>query len=385
MALVKCPECGKLFSHKALSCPDCAYPLTVADMVGFGVIDEDKALDAASELLEKDDRDSTEEALEIFLALAEKDSAKGQYEAGKIYLYEKDGKNINKGIELLEKSVSSSLPFGDYHIAEFFYKNNQSENALKYFNKCYKNKGFSKFSDEEQGEILFFVSTGEKSLKEKINLLQLSLEKGFEKSKNYLVGEYLLDAKKCYESGRFEEAKEILSSPVLSENEEGKKLLSDVYISLSKRTDNSRKRENYLNKSASLGNEEARGILGEFYFCSMGDDLDIELLEKSAEYGNKEASERLSDYYNKQGIYYSEADNKDYEKSLEHLEKAINYGSEKAKSNFGKVCNMWGYELYSEENPDYEKAEELFNNAIACGNKNAVKNLGILYNQYGMM
>lgn len=27
MALIKCPECGKEISDKALSCPSCAYPI----------------------------------------------------------------------------------------------------------------------------------------------------------------------------------------------------------------------------------------------------------------------------------------------------------------------------------------------------------------------
>ena len=28
MALIKCPECGKEISDKALSCPNCAFPMT---------------------------------------------------------------------------------------------------------------------------------------------------------------------------------------------------------------------------------------------------------------------------------------------------------------------------------------------------------------------
>lgn len=387
MALINCPECGKAFSDKAVACPNCAYPLTDMDRIRFGIIDGKVALEKADLYYSEE---KYQLALEIYLAVTERDNSEACFKAGSM-LCNGYGTDIDsdKGLALLEKAAAKNYSDAIFFLGCFYDSNNKTEKALEYFSMCLEKA--NSFEKEDLSHIYYRLGCllpVDFYPEKKKSCLKKALEMGISRAQQELAQAYFSIGRSAYNQNNLDAAIENLIYSVDYNCEEAKILLSDCYYKKSLSCDTEEKNL-YLIKASKLGNQEAKSVLGQHYLQEGLQENNTEILEQASNLGNQEAAEKLGDYYNRQGTLYFNGDG--VEKDLETAEKffirAAELDNASAKKNLSVLYNHIGIYYYNgteEINPDFIKAEKFFSKAAEYGNENSLENLGIIYNQYGL-
>ncbi len=387
MALINCPECGKAFSDKAVACPNCAYPLTDMDRIRLGVIDVRTALEKADMFYSEE---KYELALEIYIAVAERNNSEASFKAGSMLCngYGTDP-NIEMGIKFLTKAADKDYRDALYFLGCYYDNNNVSEKAIEYFEKCCEN--IDSFNNRDKGHIFYrlgILLPLADFADKKQQYLETALKMGISKAESDL-GKLHYTTGKALAENNPEEAVYKLKSAIKHGNKEAEALLGDCYYRLSKNSNDSEKKLLYLIKASKAGNQQAKSELGAYYLEEGLENNDTNDLENASALGNAQAMEKLGSHYNQQGTKYYNGDgvDKDFQKAEKFFVRATELGNETARKNLSVLYNHIGVYYYNgteDTNPDYIKAEEYFSKARDLGNENAKNNLGIIYNQYGL-
>ena len=380
MALIKCPECGKDFSDRANTCPNCAYPLTNLDRIALGIIDSTTALNEGEERYRAKDFAG---AFEVFSAVAKTKNPQGLFSKG-VMLVKGQGttENVEKGLDCLKESADLGNGDAMLFLGNFYEKQDKAK-SLENYKACLNI--IDTFEKDAQGVI--YKNCGEmwssSDFEKKAELLEKALAIG-EDVKNTLSQLYLDRGVALLENGKYSESEPwLLKAQKLTLKADG--YLGKCYYYLSKEK-NSRE---LLEKSARYGYKEAKADLGKVYLKDYENTGDVECLEKSSSLGNKQAMEKLSVVLNNEGArLYSRGEDDDILEAEKLLKRSADLGNSDAKRNLSVVYNQLGVDFYNGENDrtlDFDKAEDYFQKAVSLGNENARQNLALLYNQYGLM
>lgn len=382
MALINCPECGKAFSDKAVSCPNCAYPLTEMDKIRLGIIDSSIALRQADEMYKEE---KYSKAYEVYYALSKQDNSVAMCRLGGMLL-NGEGTEPNEiaGVNYLTSSADKGNAEAMLNLS-IYYEDKDKEKSLdyikqslekiKHFNEktqpvVYKKAGILWSSEDFETKENYLETAQKMGADTKEEIADINLKKGIEvlnKGNAKDSENYLLKAKKL---GKVE----------------ADFFLGQCYYDLSKNSD---EKTEMLKKASLYNNEKAREELGEIYYETAVEEKNVEILELASELGNENAMEKLSTIYNNEGaeLYSPDGAIPDIKEAVELLQKSSNLGNEEAKKNLSVIYNQLGVDFYNGENGrdvDFVQSERCFKNAIELGSEAAKSNLGVIYNQYGL-
>lgn len=382
MALINCPECGKAFSDKAATCPNCAYPLTEMDRIRLGITDGHAAMEKANEMFAKDNMRS---ALDIYLALAEEGNREACYKAGYMLCNGYGVKTDNeKGVKYLKKAAENNYPKALFSLACHYDSEKDTENALHYFKQA--EEFIESFEPDEQAHIQFKIGmllSEELNFDDKIQYLEHAVSMGGDYAKKHLAKLYHKKGEDLFIAQQYSRAADYFQYAIDCGDDQSTEHLADCYCQMGAEEPDKEKQLLLLIKAAQIGSNTAKLALSEYYYENSDDNLLN--LEKSAYYGNIAARRKLSAYYNEKGVEnYSKGDR---ETARSFFERAVEFANPEAAKNLAVIYNQMGVQLYSGDQveTDYKKAEEFFNKAKELGSEDAQKNLGILYNQYGLI
>lgn len=382
MALINCPECGKAFSDKAATCPNCAYPLTETDRIKLGVADSHIAIEKANKYY---DEDKLKPALEIYLALSEEGNREACYKAGYMlcngYGTQAD---VQKGVKLLKKSAENNYPKALFSLACYYDTAKDSENALRYFKQA--EEFIESFNGDEQAHIKFKIGqliSEELNFDEKLKYLESAVSLGADYANKYLAQLYHTKGENLFNDGNYRDAADNFMYAINYGSEISNESFGKCYCQLAELEDDPESKLLILIKASKLGSQTARDALSQYYLENSTDN--IANLEKSAYYGNEKARTKLGIYYNEKGVECY--NNGDLTKAENYFERAAEFDNDEAKANLAIIYNRIGVQYYNGDNveTDYKKSEELFLKAKKLGSDDAVQNLGTLYNQYGLI
>ncbi len=385
MALINCPECGKEFSDKAVSCPNCAYPLTNTDRIRLGIIDGAAALKQAEESCREGNYSN---AYETYYALAQKGDIIARYRIG-VMLLRGEGveKNEEMGIDFLVAAANSGNSEAMLQLAAYYEKKNK-ETSFEWYNRCLEN--IEKFEKNTQGEIYkeLGILCDDAHIETKIDYLGKAMDLGADVKREY-AEVMLRKGQSLLEQENFEESREYLFKAKELGKIEADEPLGRCYFELGKKLENKEEKIEMLRKASLYNNEEAKKQLSDIYYEMAVENRSIDTLELASYLGNENAMEKLATIFNNKGadIYSPDGEMIDIAEAVNFFSKSKNLGNEEARKNLAAIYNQLGVDFYNGENGreiDFIQSEQCFKNAIEMGSVSAKANLGTLYNQYGL-
>jgi len=286
-------------------------------------------------------------------------------------------KNYNKAVELLKESIDLGN-FDAYDVLGkiLFDKNYEKYNisdALSYFKKATT----SKYAMKTLGSVYYYGNGVEKNIDEAEKWLQKGIELRDTDESAFLLGEIYFNKKDYVKAFNFYK-----TASANETNENAMNQLAYCYrhgFGIEKSKFDA---FGFYQQSARLGNIDAFGALGEFYYKGLHPDVNIKravrYLKKAADGGNIKAMINL-------GIYHSS------DCSYSNLIRMINYKYEKLKESEEEEQEEEEHEQEEEliqpekivnlkcKKQDFAKSAELFNRAANLNNPIAMKKLAELY------
>lgn len=382
MALINCPECGKAFSDKAATCPNCAYPLTNMDRIRLGIIDSKIALHQAEEMYREK---KFSKAYEIYFALSQNNNPNALLMVGTMLIAgEGAEKNVKSGLDYLNESADMGNSEARLALARY-YEDVDKDCSLQNYKVC--TQMIDTFDDKLKAVIYkkCGILLDNSNFEEKSEYLETALNMGLD-TKKELGSLYLEKGIDLFNANSLNESEEYLLKAKKLGVIEADSYLGKCYYNISK---TSEEKLEFLNKAALYKNQDAIKELGEAYLKMYVDTSEREYLEKASELGNPEAMEKYSAILNKEGtaLFSDEGEIPEIDEAVKLFKKSNDLGNQDARKNLAVLYNKFGVDFYNGENGrevDFLKAEKCFKQAESLGSASAKTNLGIIYNQYGL-